>query len=415
MPFFLFFLLPCSFGVSAISFSFEVSSDFIISSFCWGISVGCISGSFLGSSSTLFCGISWDWIVEGVESSFISDLVSIGPLCFLCPFLPFLCFFAPSSFCSFTSSVIFGSSLGVSLISSVSFGSSLGLSLVSSSFGSSLGLSFVFSISIGSSLALSLLVSESLASFASFTSTIKFSSTFVCSGLVSIVSFISWDCSFISDCGFDSSCGWVFLWCFLPFFLFLELVSGAFCPTPLSSLFVSSISFGFSFSSSLTISSLGCFISCLISSFSIFWFCISSVGIIVIGISFLPGLNISFFSSSGCAFKSLLNSITSLTSEFGVLSSFVSFASSSLISSCFISSSLGISSIFISLISKLSFLFESLGSDSPKISSISTSFNSSISSFGFSSNFPNVSESPIFGESSNFSFFLFIFFKIRSK
>ena len=96
-----------------------------------------------------------------------------------------------------------------------------------------------------------------------------------------------------------------------------------------------------------------------------------------------------------------------------MFNSFISLLSKLSPLSSFISSSLGISSIFISLISRVSFLIESFGSEIPRTSSISTSFNSSISSFGLSSNFPYVS--PIFGESSNFSFFLFIFFNTISK
>ena len=170
----------------------------------------------------------------------------------------------------------------------------------------------------------------------------------------------------------------------MPFFRFCFPVSSGFLFSSFSSFFISS-SFGFSSSFSFSFSSS----TSLIPS-----------GIIVTGTSFLPGLNISAFSSKGGALLSLFNSFISLLSKLSPLSSFIS-------------SSLGISSIFISLISRVSFLIESFGSEIPRTSSISTSFNSSISSFGLSSNFPYVS--PIFGESSNFSFFLFIFFNTISK
>ena len=125
-----------------------------------------------------------------------------------------------------------------------------------------------------------------------------------------------------------------------------------------------------------------------------------SDGIISTGTSFLPGLNMSGFSSNGFAFCSL---IKSLISKFGI-------SSILFILSFFLSSSLGISSIFISFISILSSLKVSFGSSSPIISSlfisVFISFKSSFSSIGLSS---------ILGESSIFFFFLFFFFKIISK
>ena len=146
MPLFFFFLFSGSFEVREISFcSFGSSSDFI-SSFCsdsdfisgfissFGDSAKSFSNlgssfrdsevsfSCLGSSSGFFDS-SCDLIFD--EASFDS----MGSICFLCPFLPFLCFLVSSSFPSFLISSTFGSFIS-SFLSSLS----LIISLNGSSF-----------------------------------------------------------------------------------------------------------------------------------------------------------------------------------------------------------------------------------------------------------------------------------------
>ena len=309
-------------------------------------------------------------------------------------FLPFFLFFLPSftvaSFGSFDSIScfisVFVSSFDISFVSDSFLGSpsfSLGISVISDSF----LISSVLAVSIGSGSFLISLVSSSTLSPVScvwiFVDSSLFSLFFLCLFLPFLCFLTSSFPSLFSSVIFGSSFISSFIICssILTSERGISLFS---CVVSIFSLFSSSI-LGWTFLSSLSTGSSGFLLSSFISSiFSIISCFISfiSSGIIVIGTSFFPGLNISGFGSVGATLFSWTNS---WISKLGILTLFKSILSSSFFLFLSFSSSIGISSILISFISKFSSFILSLGSSSPIIS---PGFISLFSSIGFSSNFP---------------------------